>query len=489
MEQVQTVCCLCGSLTEYNASKMCVNCLRNQIDITEGVMKSAIIYFCRGCERYLRPPWIKCTHESPDLLQICLKKLKGLNKVKLVDAAFIWTEPHSMKLKVRVTVQKEVLNGVTFEQNFVANVDIHGLQCDDCKKSYTPHTWLAKVQVRQKVAHQKTFFYLEQLILKHSANEKVNNIKQKDQGIDFFFINRSHGARFVDFLHSVVPVQIKTAKQLISHDAKSNIYNYKYTFSAEIVPICKDDLMLLPAVHRAGTGALVLCYKVSTKICYIDPFDMRLGEIISERYWKHPFKSYASSCHAVEFIVLDIEEERHYGNSSAMEIEVGSESTLSTQRPAYSNRTSWRKFKRVEVLLARSSDLGLNEVTFRVYTHLGSILRVGDAVMGYDLTTLVGNGVDTDNFPEDIPEIILFRKIYPHTRKTNKRRIWKLKRMDVEDAKAEEHEAFMDELEEDPEMRSRINLYRDPEGAELEEADETLPAVKLEELMDHLSLE
>jgi len=37
-----------------------------------------------------------------------LKKLKGLNKVKLVDASWVWTEPHSRRLKVKLTVQKEV---------------------------------------------------------------------------------------------------------------------------------------------------------------------------------------------------------------------------------------------------------------------------------------------------------------------------------------------------------------------------------------------
>lgn len=29
----------------------------------------------------------------------------------MVDAAFIWTEPHSRRLKVKITIQKEVLNG------------------------------------------------------------------------------------------------------------------------------------------------------------------------------------------------------------------------------------------------------------------------------------------------------------------------------------------------------------------------------------------
>ena len=35
----------------------------------------------------------------------------GLSKVKLVDAGFIWTEPHSKRLKTKLTIQKEVLNG------------------------------------------------------------------------------------------------------------------------------------------------------------------------------------------------------------------------------------------------------------------------------------------------------------------------------------------------------------------------------------------
>jgi nonsense-mediated mRNA decay protein 3 len=41
------------------------------------------LYFCRGCERYLIPPgtWVTATLESRELLTLCLKRLKGLNKV------------------------------------------------------------------------------------------------------------------------------------------------------------------------------------------------------------------------------------------------------------------------------------------------------------------------------------------------------------------------------------------------------------------------
>lgn len=58
--------------------------------------------------RYLRPPWVACELESRELLAVCLKKITGLQKVKLVDATFVWTEPHSRRIKVKLTIQKEV---------------------------------------------------------------------------------------------------------------------------------------------------------------------------------------------------------------------------------------------------------------------------------------------------------------------------------------------------------------------------------------------
>lgn len=98
------LCCECGVAIEPNPANMCVACLRTQVDITEGIPKQATLYFCRGCERYLQPPgeWVHCALESRELLSLCLKKLKGLNRVKLVDASFVWTEPHSKRIKVNL---------------------------------------------------------------------------------------------------------------------------------------------------------------------------------------------------------------------------------------------------------------------------------------------------------------------------------------------------------------------------------------------------
>ena len=48
--------------------------------------------------------WTIAEPESRELLAICLKKLKGLSKVRLIDAGFIWTEPHSKRIKVKEEV-------------------------------------------------------------------------------------------------------------------------------------------------------------------------------------------------------------------------------------------------------------------------------------------------------------------------------------------------------------------------------------------------
>jgi nonsense-mediated mRNA decay protein 3 len=99
-----------GTAIEPNSAGRCVSCLRNTIDITEEIPKQNTLSFCRNCSRYLSPPsaWLLAELESKELLAICLRRLKGLSKVRLVDAGFIWTEPHSKRLRVKLTVQQEV---------------------------------------------------------------------------------------------------------------------------------------------------------------------------------------------------------------------------------------------------------------------------------------------------------------------------------------------------------------------------------------------
>lgn len=97
----------------------------------------------------------------------------------------------------------------------------------DCKKSYTHNTWRASVQVRQKVPHKRTFLYLEQLILKNGAHKDTVNIKEAKDGLDFFFAQRNHAEKMVDFLCSVVPCKTKKSQELISMDIHTSTKSYK----------------------------------------------------------------------------------------------------------------------------------------------------------------------------------------------------------------------------------------------------------------------
>ena len=43
---------------------------------------------------------------------VLIGKIRGLSRVKLIDASFIWTEPHSRRIKIKLTIQKEAFTEV-----------------------------------------------------------------------------------------------------------------------------------------------------------------------------------------------------------------------------------------------------------------------------------------------------------------------------------------------------------------------------------------
>ena len=175
-----SLCCECGVLTERNALNTCLQCIQAKVDITEELSKQCLLQFCNKCERYLQPPssWTSAALESRKLLGICLKRIKGLNKVQLVDAGFVWTEPHSKRIKVKLTVQKEVSGGAALQQSCVVEFQVVNQICEGCQRVEAKDYWKCVVQVRQRAQHKKTFFYLEQLILKLNAHQKTVSIKQ-----------------------------------------------------------------------------------------------------------------------------------------------------------------------------------------------------------------------------------------------------------------------------------------------------------------------
>lgn len=235
------LCADCGAPIDGTQSvgAFCFDCIKLKSDATGGIPREATLHMCRDCDRWLSPPtsWVVAQPESRELLALCLKKLRGLNKLRIIDAGFIWTEPHSRRIKVKITVQSQIADGAIMQQSFEVEYTQNYHQCPDCAKSYTHNTWRACVQVRQKVPHKRTFLYLEQSILKHAAHKDTINIKEVHDGIDFYFAQRNHAEAFVDFLKAVVPVNIKKSQELISMDVHTSTKSYKFSYSAELVPI------------------------------------------------------------------------------------------------------------------------------------------------------------------------------------------------------------------------------------------------------------
>ncbi|KAI4134121.1 MAG: hypothetical protein LQ347_001780 [Umbilicaria vellea] len=488
------LCCNCGAPIDgtSSAGALCYDCVKLTVDISEGIQREATLHICRDCERWLQPPahWITAAPESRELLALCLRKLRGLTKVRIIDASFIWTEPHSRRVKVKITIQQEAFQGTILQQTFEVEYVVAYHQCPDCAKSFTANTWRAVVQVRQKVPHKRTFLYLEQLILKHSAHKDTINIKEVKDGLDFFYAQRNHAEKFVDFLTSVAPVRSKKSQELISMDIHTSTKSYKFSFSVELVPICKDDLVCLPIKLAKSVGnisPLTLCYRVGTALNLLDPSTLQTADVSTPIYWRSPFTSLADVQELVEFVVMDIE-------------------PLGLRKG---------RFVLAEATVARASDLGVNDTTYYTRTHLGDILHPGDTVMGYHLTGTNFNNpqfeaLEESNASASIPDVLLVKKFYPRKKK-NKARNWRLKRMNKEegemlpkkqdqDRMERDFEMFLRDVEEDTELRSTLALYKAQqakrekdrmEGVETASVaatdateDEDVPKIDMNELLD-----
>eukprot|EP01047_Picozoa_sp_COSAG01_P020838 COSAG01_NODE_1192_length_11309_cov_8.575609_3_plen_213_part_00 len=118
-----------------------------------------------------------------------------------------WTEPHSKRIKVKLTVQAEVYAGTVLEQQALVEFVVTNKQCRTCAREESAlGQWVAVVQLRQRgVTHRRTFLLLEQLIIRHHAQRDCVSLKSAPQGIDFFFTERGAAAKFVSFVQGAVP--------------------------------------------------------------------------------------------------------------------------------------------------------------------------------------------------------------------------------------------------------------------------------------------
>jgi len=478
------LCCECGTAIDPNPANLCVACLRTQVDITEDIPKQVTIHFCKFCERYLNPPaqWVAAALESRELMALCLKKLKNLNKVKLIDANFLWTEPHSKRIKIKLSIQAEVLGGAILQQTFVVEYTVAWQMCPDCHRVEAKDHWNALVQVRQKTQQRKTLFYVEQLLLKYGATKDCVGIKPHHEGLDFYYSTESNAKKLVEFFQSMIPMRSNSSKKLISHDVHSNTYNYKYTFGVDVVPVCKDNVVCISkqlAHSLGGIGQICVVHKVSQAVHLIDPNTCQFVDVNASIYFRFPFLSLCRQRDLVEYTVINIEPISHRDRQ-----------TFTGQ-----GKVS-QKHVLADCWVTKTSQLGVSDDTVHCRTHLGHVLNIGDSVLGLDLKNSNVNNPELEKLSTDkIPDVVLVKKHFADKALRNRRRKWKLKHMagfphmDTESCN-DEFNDFAADLEEDPMLRQNVNIYRDANKVPVDEDedDPECPQITLAEMLEDLDI-
>lgn len=221
--------------------------------------------------------------------------------------------------------------------------------------------------------------------------------------------------------------------------------------------------MILPiglAKELGGVNSLGVCYKISLQIHCYDPVTLRCYEISSKQYFSYeedivviPFRGQET-----KFMIQDIQEDKHKA------------SMINT---TFSNIS--KRFAHVEVLKENDGS------TYCCTTHLGHILKHGDSVLGYEVSSInCTEDLQSLKNQRSLPDVILIRKHYDE--KYRKRRIWKLQRQDIEEndmggkrkkyetKKAMDQEEFEAEIEQNKEYRKNMNQYRDEEAIKAREA-------------------
>jgi nonsense-mediated mRNA decay protein 3 len=195
----------------------------------------------------------------------------------------------------------------------------------------------------------------------------------------------------------------------------------------------------------------------------------------NEEYWNWEFVASAARESLQEFIVIDIE---------------------------HLNQKGSKKTQLAEITIAKASDIGRNDVRYQTLSYLGAFLNCGDSVAGYDLNTINFSESNVKFLKEQRfrSDIVLVKKMFPNRRRQTARRHWKLAKLDIveiEEKKAnafnfkeQQREEFMRELEEDPEMRSQIHLYKvagvEPKknDEEMDDVESDFPEVSVNELIE-----
>lgn len=389
---------------------MCIRCRAAETDISKGITKMHVLESCKKCTRYFLPPrkWMHLKTQS-DILSFIFVRYKEIRDLEILHTEFKPTEEHSKRLILSVEIKKDDIVGV---------IDIvfklRNKQCGDCDKVEAKQFWTSIVQVRQRAVCKRTLLYLEQAVLKHRMYDSCTNIKERKDGIDFYFLDRKGPVKMVAFLENHIGSKVRKSSRLLTEDRNNNHMKYKFSYSVEIFPLCRDDLVVVDEsfAKKRCVGRLLLVIRVTTRITLIDPFTARKIEVTKAQFWaeKDQFRVVLSSKDLQLFTITDVE--REYGQNC----------TKSGSTDCFVTRDQ--------------------ETAMHVKTHL--VVAENEKVYGYDLGNSNQHFIDRDYF-----KALLVRKYRDDLK-------FKVK---TEKERDREYRFFLEDLLEDSEMRKDVDVY------------------------------
>ena len=460
MTYSKIVCCLCSAVIDANPRGTCEACLKKSLNIKTCIPTEFELVYCKECHRFLRPPYVKIERESADMMKLCLSRIKSYDKkIKIIDSNFIYTEPHSKVIKIKITIQKEIEKNI-LSQDLIIEFKEKWNLCRDCQKLQTPHTWASCVQIRQRVPHKKTMLYLEQIILKNKMQKSSLYFEEANDGFDFFFSTRRAGEIFSNWIATVVPSKITYTKKYVSLSTST------FTYLVDVANVAKYDLFLLDKESYkklGGIGPLLICTRLSSRTIFEDPRTFNHLYLDGNTFFKYKFNKFCNSNQLTEFLILDVYEEIDYNfgninnnnnknekkkkkgkkkknkknkdeddsedenkkeenNNNINEINEEDSMSLSTnyekgikdkEKKLEEDKEHILKCRKTFIKCIRNNNEKDKGEIIEIKSHLAEVIKPGDIYLGYDLRTI---NLDSENSAyleaniNKLPDVILARK-------------------------------------------------------------------------------
>ena len=508
MTYSKIVCCLCSAVIDANPRGTCEACLKKSLNIKTCIPTEFELVYCKECHRFLRPPYVKIERESADMMKLCLSRIKSYDKkVKIIDSNFIYTEPHSKIIKIKITIQKEIEKNI-LSQDLIIEFKEKWNLCRDCQKLQTPHTWASCVQIRQRVPHKKTMLYLEQIILKNKMQKSSLYFNEANEGFDFFFSTRRAGEIFSNWIATVVPCKITYTKKYVSLSTST------FTYLVDVANVAKYDLFLLDKESYkklGGIGPLLICTRLSSRTIFEDPRTFNHLYLDGNTFFKYKFNKFCNSNQLTEFLILDVYEEIDYNfgninnnnnknekkkkkgkkkknkknkdeddsedenkkeennNNNINEINEEDSMSLSTnyekgikdkEKKLEEDKEHILKCRKTFIKCIRNNNEKDKGEIIEIKSHLAEVIKPGDIYLGYDLRTI---NLDSENsaFLEEninkLPDVILARKKVNIDDKDKKvKRLFEGKnKKENKDDKGDIME-FLEEMHDDKDLKDNI---------------------------------